>query len=363
MYHIGSGKQKKDFLKCMRKASKAKRLPHKYIFKYYILRTIGILNGIRYEFADALHELRTVSKSAIVLTAVGVVITALSFNLCVLNTRVDNLSAEKTQLTNELSDTKAELEKNMEALEGSFETNKLEVASKDVLIAEKDDIIAEKDKIIEDQQSAIDSIEAEKEEIIKDFIEQIENLDIAGSGSTSRSSSELNSAMGNIAETEMLIRDALGYTDEANELVGRLEAKIDELQDVADRFPDYYPTVGMQTSYFGYRRDPITGETRYHSGNDIANSSGTPIWAAGKGVVISAGYNGDYGNEILIDHGNGIVTRYAHLSQIQVSAGEVVQKGEQIALMGATGRVTGPHLHFEVLIGGERVNPDDYVGG
>lgn len=361
MYRIGSGKQQKSFLKCMRNASKAGRLPRKYTFKYYILRVLGAVKAVRCELADAYNEARTVSKNAAVLTGVGLVITALFLNLCVLNTRVDGLNSEKTQLTQELSNTRSEYEKDLEVLEGSLETNKLESDSKDYIIAEKDVIIAEKDKIIQDQQNKIDLFEAEKEEIIKDFTEQIENLDLAGSGYTSRSSSELDSAMGNIAETEMLIRDALGYTAEANELVAKLDAKIDELQDVADRFPDYYPTVGMLTSQFGYRRDPITGETRYHSGHDIANNAGTPVWAAGKGVVISAGYNGDYGNDILIDHGNGIVTRYAHLSQIQVSEGDTVEKGQQIALMGATGRVTGPHLHFEVLIGGERVSPDDYI--
>lgn len=353
MYHIEGEKQKKDIMKHMRREISAKRLPKKYILKYCKVRICRIARAVTDELTAAFHEARTVSKGAAILAAVSLTITALALNMCVMDTEIDGLNTEKKQLTQELSTTKEELEESKNELESSIAINKIDSAS-------KDSIIAEKDEIIKQQQSSIEEIESEKEDIIKDFTEQIDNIDFTG-GASSRSSSELESAAGHIAETEMLIRDALGYTEEADALVARLDLKIEEIKDISDRFPDYYPTVGTLTSRFGYRRDPITGETRYHSGNDIANSVGTAIWAAGKGEVISAGYSGDYGNCILIDHGNGLVTRYGHLSQILVSVGDTVGKGDKIALMGATGRVTGPHLHFEVLLNGERVSPDDYI--
>jgi murein DD-endopeptidase MepM/ murein hydrolase activator NlpD len=115
-----------------------------------------------------------------------------------------------------------------------------------------------------------------------------------------------------------------------------------------------WPTQGYRiTQYFSWK----------HNGVDIANKIGTPIYAADDGVVIIAagGYNGGYGNTIVIDHGNGKRTRYGHASKLFVKVGDEVEKGENIAAMGSTGRSTGPHLHFEVLINGSRANPLNYV--
>lgn len=115
------------------------------------------------------------------------------------------------------------------------------------------------------------------------------------------------------------------------------------------------PTVGRFTSPFG----PRWG--RFHYGIDIANSVGTDIKAADGGVVTRAGRAGSYGNLIIIDHQNGTSTRYAHLSRIDVKVGQTVEQGQSIAKMGNTGRSTGPHLHFEVRVGGKAVNPLNYV--
>ncbi len=115
-----------------------------------------------------------------------------------------------------------------------------------------------------------------------------------------------------------------------------------------------WPTVGTRiTQYFSWR----------HNGVDIANKIGTPIYAADSGTVIisQGGYNGGYGNTIVIDHGGGIKTRYGHASKLFVKVGDQVDKGENIAAMGSTGRSTGPHLHFEVLINGVRYNPLNYI--
>ncbi len=115
-----------------------------------------------------------------------------------------------------------------------------------------------------------------------------------------------------------------------------------------------WPTVGHRiTQYYSWRHHAI----------DIANRIGTPIYAAADGVVIIAayGWNGGYGNTIIIDHGNGIRTRYGHASKLFVKVGERVKKGENIAAMGSTGHSTGPHVHFEVIVNGVRRNPLNYV--
>lgn len=118
-------------------------------------------------------------------------------------------------------------------------------------------------------------------------------------------------------------------------------------------WPTYSYTI---TSYFGQRWG------RMHSGVDIGVSSGSTVMASSSGRVVSAGWNGDYGYCILLQHPDGRQTRYAHLNKVLVSAGESVSQGQKIALSGNTGRSTGPHLHFELIINGTRVNPLDYVG-
>jgi murein DD-endopeptidase MepM/ murein hydrolase activator NlpD len=115
------------------------------------------------------------------------------------------------------------------------------------------------------------------------------------------------------------------------------------------------PYGGTTSSYYGYRG----GE--FHTGIDYSGSVGDPYVAAASGKVVSAGWNGNYGYSLVIDHGNGIQTRYAHSSKLLVKAGQSVSKGQTIGLVGSTGRSTGPHLHFEVIINGDTVNPLNYL--
>jgi murein DD-endopeptidase MepM/ murein hydrolase activator NlpD len=121
------------------------------------------------------------------------------------------------------------------------------------------------------------------------------------------------------------------------------------------------PVNGAVTSGFGPRAHPIYGGSRMHAGVDITASSGTPIKAAGDGVVRMAGSNGGYGNWTLIDHGDGLATGYAHQSRIGVSVGQRVSTGEVIGYVGSTGASTGPHLHWEVRVNGNPVNPMGWV--
>jgi len=122
--------------------------------------------------------------------------------------------------------------------------------------------------------------------------------------------------------------------------------------------PSIWPTTGVVTSPYGLR----WGGTDFHPGMDIANDMGTPIVATADGVVEYAGWNsGGYGNMVDINHGNGIMTRYGHASQVVVSTGQQVKRGQLIAYMGSTGFSTGPHVHYEVHVSGQRVNPISYL--
>jgi len=117
------------------------------------------------------------------------------------------------------------------------------------------------------------------------------------------------------------------------------------------------PVKGVESSGFGWRVDPINGDKRFHKGTDYKCDRGTPVYAAGSGVVVIAGKQHGYGNVIYIDHGGGLITRYAHLSHIGVTKGETVLADTLIGAVGATGRATGPHLHFEVRLDGRAVDP------
>jgi murein DD-endopeptidase MepM/ murein hydrolase activator NlpD len=122
-----------------------------------------------------------------------------------------------------------------------------------------------------------------------------------------------------------------------------------------------WPVSGTITSPFGYRRNPFGGGMEFHQGLDIAAPMGTTIEAAADGTVIQAGWYGGYGNFIVIDHGGGMATGYGHCSQIFVSVGQHVQKGQAIGAVGSTGLSTGPHVHFEVRMNGKPVDPAQYL--
>lgn len=124
-----------------------------------------------------------------------------------------------------------------------------------------------------------------------------------------------------------------------------------------------WPTPGysMITSQFGMRVHPITGIYKLHTGMDIGAPLGTNFLAANDGVVIKAGYNSAYGNMVMIDHGGGVVTLYAHGSSIEVSEGDIVRQGQTVLKVGMTGYATGPHAHFEIIINGQYLNPADYI--
>ncbi|MBZ0235411.1 MAG: M23 family metallopeptidase [Deltaproteobacteria bacterium] len=117
------------------------------------------------------------------------------------------------------------------------------------------------------------------------------------------------------------------------------------------------PVPGVESSGFGWRRDPMNKRARFHRGTDFRADRGTPVYAAGPGMVAFTGRQRGYGKVIYIDHGGGLVTRYAHLNRIEIEAGTPILAGLRIGQVGSTGRTTGPHLHFEVRIEGRAVDP------
>jgi murein DD-endopeptidase MepM/ murein hydrolase activator NlpD len=150
-------------------------------------------------------------------------------------------------------------------------------------------------------------------------------------------------------------------SDSASDLREKIKA-YEEMLRSRESLPSIYPLIGKINNEFGMRRNPFGGRsTEHHSGMDIGGDKGDPVIAPGDGIVIKAGWQGGYGNLIEVSHGNNLTTRYGHLSQIEVEAGQTISRGQQIGRVGSTGRSTGPHLHYEVRINNEAVDPRGYL--
>ena len=149
---------------------------------------------------------------------------------------------------------------------------------------------------------------------------------------------------------------------EAERQIQRELAKfLSERHSVLASTPSIWPVRGWVTSGFGRRISPFTGKRQHHSGLDISTRRGTPIKAPAAGVVTFVGREGSYGKLLVINHGHGLVTRYGHLHRYKVKVGDKVKRGDIIATVGNSGRSTGPHLHYEVLMSGVPTNPRYYI--
>ncbi len=141
-----------------------------------------------------------------------------------------------------------------------------------------------------------------------------------------------------------------------------LEENLARLQRASEAMPQLWPVEGQLTSGFGWRRDPFArSRWKFHGGLDIGAEYGTPILSTGAGTVDFVGWHSGHGQMVEIDHGGGIQTRYCHASQLLVLEGEEVLAGQTVALVGSTGMSTGPHLHYELVIDDERVDPRPYL--
>lgn len=136
---------------------------------------------------------------------------------------------------------------------------------------------------------------------------------------------------------------------------------LEDQRNLLSSTPAIRPTKGWLASGFGYRKSPFTGLREFHKGMDIANRKGTPIIASADGIVSFAGTKGNFGKTIKINHGHGMATLYGHTDKILKKQGDTVKRGDTIALMGNSGRSTGPHLHYEVFLNGIPINPAKYI--
>ena len=169
----------------------------------------------------------------------------------------------------------------------------------------------------------------------------------------------------NEAELVKQMRQDLRRLDEEatveGKSLGELEGLLQNKRVLLTHTPSLWPTRGWLTSGFGYRISPFTGLRQRHEGIDISNRIGTPIIAPADGVVTNIGREWGFGKILVISHGFGFITRFAHLDRIDVKIGQKVKRGEEVAKMGSTGRSTGPHLHYEVRVNGVPVNPLKYI--
>ena len=150
--------------------------------------------------------------------------------------------------------------------------------------------------------------------------------------------------------------------DNRSDQMGLMDALLVQREAKKVALPSGRPvTTGWYSSNYGWRIDPFTGQKAYHEGVDFMADTGAPIYAAGGGIVVYSDTYAGYGNMIEIDHGNGLISRYAHTSKMLVKVGDVVMKGQEIGAVGSTGRSTGPHLHFEVRYRGAPQNPEHYL--
>jgi murein DD-endopeptidase MepM/ murein hydrolase activator NlpD len=165
--------------------------------------------------------------------------------------------------------------------------------------------------------------------------------------------------------------DFSALDEKAVDLTGGVEVRADSLEDLLSELdtkreklvsmPSIWPAKGWLTSRFGSRISPFTGRRHNHSGIDIAAASGTSVYAPARGRVTFAGRKGPLGNSLVIDHGFGVKTIYGHNKELHVSAGDTVERGQEIAAIGSTGRSTGPHLHYVIEVNGKKRDPLDYI--
>jgi murein DD-endopeptidase MepM/ murein hydrolase activator NlpD len=163
-------------------------------------------------------------------------------------------------------------------------------------------------------------------------------------------------------ELQAKIAELMEKIEFSTERLSSIEAKLLQQSVLKDTLPNSSPVAAaFNSSSFGWRIDPFNGHKAFHEGLDFTAGTGTPIFAAAGGIVSTAEQTPDYGKLVKIDHGSGLETRYAHASKLFVRAGERVEKGQKIAEVGSTGRSTGPHLHYEIRLAGNPLDPRKYL--
>ena len=163
-------------------------------------------------------------------------------------------------------------------------------------------------------------------------------------------------------DTTLAINTLMEKIEIREDLYNKMEAMMLKQSVLKNTLPSLYPVdVPYRSSSYGWRHDPILGIRAFHSGLDFSAATGEPIKATASGIVTASGIAPDYGKFIKIKHGDGLETRYAHASKLLVKEGDIVSKEQIIALVGSTGRSTGPHLHYEIRLRGQSLDPRQYI--
>ena len=216
-------------------------------------------------------------------------------------------------------------------------------------------------KTLQEQQKILDNYRAQLTALNNELASQKQEK-TTQQGELENSRGSVASLKASVSKNNKVLE---AQVDEMNEEANALVSEIRKLEGggkyIGGQLGWPVPSSTRITSPFGYRIHPILGIRKLHTGIDIAASTGSSVVAAGPGTIIKAAWNNSYGYMVMIDHGGGIVTLYAHNSVLKVKTGDSVTRGEQVALSGSTGASTGPHVHFEVRVNGEYKNPMNYL--
>ncbi|MGL4774655.1 MAG: murein hydrolase activator EnvC family protein [Clostridium sp.] len=288
-------------------------------------------------------RLRSYYKMDMTSQFIYILVSSNSFSDLISNVfNINKLINMDNQLLNDIEKTKAELESAQKSL-------------------------AEQIVVLEDEKNSIVQKQDELKNAQNEFVKE-KNIFQAQMDELSNLERQKERVINNLSEEEKEIKDKIGNLNDFNK----------DLQDELDKIFDNIgsgnnggessqgesflrPTSGTFTSPYGPRKHPITGVNGFHTGIDLANSTGTPILASKSGTVVEARTMNGYGKTIIIDHGGGYQTLYAHNNELLVSVGQKVKRGQTIAKMGSTGNSTGPHLHFEIRINGKHTDPMKYI--
>ncbi|MEA2101934.1 MAG: M23 family metallopeptidase [Thermodesulfobacteriota bacterium] len=254
-------------------------------------------------------------------------------------------------------------------------TLRYEISSMDAIMdknktqAEQLHILSSKLSAIEGEMSDLVIFNRHLSRIAGQDMEKTEEIIGVGGSEAGSGAGKIRSAgKGDVMTDKILTRHLHSHMKQINDdiviekgVAARLLSRIERQRSLASHTPSTWPTRGWISSDFGWRKSPFTGRREFHKGTDIAARKGTPVYAPADGIVTSYGRNGGYGNLLVINHGYGLVSRYGHLSKTNVHPGQQVARGDNVAFIGSTGRSTGPHLHYEILVNGIHVNPQRYM--
>lgn len=241
-----------------------------------------------------------------------------------------------------------------------------ELARRDRYLRENLDAMAQK---VGEMQARMTQLELVSERVAGmaglkgDELKRIEGVPLQASGGPLVELRPPSASASTLDELSARVDQLSTWSERSADAFTLIEARLTEKRLQALMIPSSAPVQGPVGSGFGFRTDPFTHGTALHTGLDFPADVGTSILAAAGGVVLSAGPHPQYGLLVELDHGNGLVTRYAHTSKMLVHQGDLVKRGQKIAEVGTTGRSTGPHLHFEVLMGGVQQDPAKFLAG